>query len=46
MNKSVYLCLSISEISKIVMHEFWYYYVKRYSLHEDKRHLLRHCKGC
>ena len=28
MQKPVYLGLSISEISKIVMHEFWYEYVK------------------
>ena len=28
MNKSVYLGLSTWEISKIVMHEFWYDYVK------------------
>ena len=28
MNKFVYLGLSISKISKIVMHEFWYHYVK------------------
>ena len=28
MNKSVYLGLSILEISKIVMHEFLYHYVK------------------
>ena len=28
MNKPVYLCLSILEISKIVMDEFWYNYVK------------------
>ena len=28
MNKPVYLRLSILEISKIVMYEFWYDYVK------------------
>ena len=28
MNKSVYLDLSILEISKILMHEFWYDYIK------------------
>ena len=28
MNKPVYLGLSILEISKILMYEFWYYYVK------------------
>ena len=28
MNKPVYLDLLILEISKIVMHEFWYDYVK------------------
>ena len=28
MNKSVYLGLSILELSKILMHEFWYGYVK------------------
>ena len=28
MNKPVYLELSILELSKILMHEFWYDYVK------------------
>ena len=28
MNKSVYLGLSILELSKILMYEFWYGYVK------------------
>ena len=28
MNKPVYLWFSILELSKIVMHEFWYDYVK------------------
>ena len=28
MNKPVYLGLSILEIGKLVMHEFWYNYVK------------------
>ena len=28
MNKSVYLGLSISEISKTLMYEFWYDYIK------------------
>ena len=28
MNKPVYLCLSISEISKTLMYEFWYDYIK------------------
>ena len=28
MNKHVYLGLSISDLSKTVMHEFWYNYVK------------------
>ena len=28
MNNPVYLGLSILEISKILMHEFWYYYMK------------------
>ena len=28
MNKPVYLGLSILEISKIVLHEFWYDYAK------------------
>ena len=28
MNKSVYLGLSILELSKILMHKFWYDYVK------------------
>ena len=29
MNKPVYLGLSISEISKVVMYEFWYDYMKK-----------------
>ena len=29
MNKPVYLVLSILEISKIVVYEFWYDYVKQ-----------------
>ena len=29
MNKPIYLALSILEISKIIMYEFWYDYVKR-----------------
>ena len=28
MNKAIYLGMSILEISKILMHEFWYDYVK------------------
>ena len=28
MNKPVYLCLSVFDLSKTVMHEFWYDYVK------------------
>ena len=28
MNKPVYLGLSMSDLSKTVMHEFWYDYVK------------------
>ena len=28
MNKSVYLGLSVPELSKILMYEFWYDYVK------------------
>ena len=28
MNRPVYLCLSILEISKTLMYEFWYYYIK------------------
>ena len=28
MNKPVYLGLSILEISKTLMYEFWYYYIK------------------
>ena len=28
MNTPVYLGLSILEISKVVIYEFWYYYVK------------------
>ena len=29
MNKCVYLCLSILDLSKTAMYEFWYDYVKR-----------------
>ena len=29
MNKPVYLGLSVLDLSKTVMHEFWYDYVKR-----------------
>ena len=37
MNKSVYLGLSILELSKILMHEFWYDYVKlKYYLKKTK----------
>ena len=28
MNRPVHLCLSILEISKALMYEFWYYYIK------------------
>ena len=28
MNKPVYLCLSILEVSKTLMYEFWYDYIK------------------
>ena len=28
MNKLVYLCLSILDLSKTVMYEFWYNYVR------------------
>ena len=28
MNKPVYLCRSILDISKILMYEFWYDYIK------------------
>ena len=28
MNKPLYLGLSILEIRKIAIHEFWYYYIK------------------
>ena len=33
MNKSVYLGISISKISKIVMYEFWYNHTKKMELH-------------
>ena len=60
MNKPVYLDLPILELSRIVMYEFWYDYIKpkhgkksqimlhgyrqTYSLHKNKRHLLRDCE--
>ena len=28
MNKSFYLVLSVLKLSKTIMHEFWYHYVK------------------
>ena len=28
MNKSIYLVMSILDISKMLMYEFWYYYIK------------------
>ena len=34
MNKPVYLGLSILELSKILMYEFWYHYVK--PKHDEK----------
>ena len=37
MNKPIYLGLSILDISKITMYEFWYDYVK--SKYEDKARL-------
>ena len=62
MNKPVYLDLPILELSRIVMYEFWYDYIKPkhgkksqimlhgyrqpYSLHKNKRHLLRDCERC
>ena len=57
MNKPVDLGLSILEISKIVMYEFWHDCVKpkygekaKYtqvcSLHKHRRRLPRHCKKC
>ena len=36
MNKSVYSGLSILDLSKIVMHEFWYEYVKPKYNENDK----------
>ena len=37
MNRSVYLGLSIPELSKILMYEFWYDYVKLY--YDEKERL-------
>ena len=37
MNKPVYIGLPILELSKIVMYEFWYDYVKPISLHTQKQ---------
>ena len=49
-NKPVHLGLSISGISKTIMYEFWYDYVKpkyiekaKLCSHKNRRHLLRHC---
>ena len=37
MNKPIYLGLSILDISKILMYEFWYDYMKPYIDHKWKR---------
>ena len=40
MNKSAYLVLSILKLSKILMYQFWYNYIKsKY----DKKAKLFHC---
>ena len=44
MNKPVYLGLSILELSKIVMYEFWYDYVKpKYSIVKIKKRKTKKC---
>ena len=42
MNKPVYLGLSILELSKILIYEFWYDYLK--SEYDEKANLF--CKRC
>ena len=42
MNKPVYLGLSILEISKIIMYEFWYGYVR--PQYGEKANMLHGCR--
>ena len=42
MNKPVYLGLSISEMSKIIMYEFWYDYVRQKN--GEKANMLHGCR--
>ena len=42
MNKPVYLGLSISEMSKIIMYEFWYDYVRQQ--YGEKANMLHGCR--
>ena len=47
MNKLVYLGLSMLEMSKTVMHEFWYDYVKpKYGEKVRLYYMATHCKRC
>ena len=47
MNKLVYLGLSMLEMSKTVMHEFWYDYVKpKYGEKVKLYYMATHCKRC
>ena len=47
MNKTVYLGLSMLEMSKTVMYEFWYDYVKpKYGEKVRLCYMATHCKRC
>ena len=49
MIKPVYLGLSMLDLSKTVMYEFWYDYLKPRQLYfscENRWYLQRHCKRC
>ena len=44
MNKSIYLRLPIQELSKILMYEFWYDYIKpKYSDKSKQNYMNVHC---
>ena len=56
MNKPIYLGLSIPELSKTLMNEFWYDHVKRkivlygcrkfYIIYKSRWYLKRYCRRC